>query len=161
MKPSQSTEQPVPALRNPIPREINWVMVSLLVIGVIHYVDIFLIATHRQEAAPSGMTQYLFESSMIVHVVFGTLFILACVAVRTGRNWLRIVVTVLLVIQVLAHLSLPTLIALLPGEAVAITAVQVISLLFEVAALFLLWRPRPIRLFFKGRKGEAGLQNEG
>lgn len=153
MKPHQDTQQPQ-AARKSVPREIVWAACSLFAVGLIHWLDIVLIATHRQEAVPSAMTQYLLNSSIVVHVIFGTLFILCAWLIRTGRNWLRLCVTVLLAIELLAHLSLPTIIALLPGEAIATIIVQAISLLFELAALFLLWFPRPTRLFFTVRKGD-------
>jgi hypothetical protein len=117
--------------------------------------DILLIATHRQEAITSPMTQYLLNSSTVVHGIFGTLFILFALLVRIGRNWLRILTTVLLVLELFAHLSLPSVIALLPGEALPTIVVQSISLLFELAALFLLWFSRPARLYFAAGKART------
>jgi hypothetical protein len=159
MKQPQERQHPVSLSRKPGHREVTWAALSLLVIGFIHYLAIFLIATHRQEAVSSAMTQYLFNSSIVVHVISGTLFVLFALLVRSGRNWLRILITVLLVIQLLAHLSLPTLMALLPSEAVFTLTVQAVSLLFELAALFLLWFSRPVRLYFAAGKvgtGHAG-----
>lgn len=158
---SSQNVQPALTSRNSVPREINWVMLCFIVIGVIHYVAIFLIATHRQDADLSPLTQNIFESSMIIHVIMGTIFILMRIVIRTGRNWLRILATVLLVIQLLAHLSIVTLIRLLPDQAVPTIAVQAISLVFELAALFLLWRSQQAGVYFKARKGRLDMQAGG
>jgi hypothetical protein len=156
MKQPQERQHPVSLSRKSGHREVTWAALSLLVIGFIHYLDIFLIAGHRQEAVSSAMTQYLFNSSTVVHAIFGTLFVLFALLIRTGQNWLRILVTGLLVLQLLAHLSLPTIMALLPSEAVFTLTVQAVSLLFELAALFLLWFSRPARLYFAAVKAGTG-----
>jgi hypothetical protein len=46
-----------------------------------------------------------------------------------------------LAIQVLAHATLPAVLAQMPGYAAPISALQAASLLFEVAAIVLLWAP--------------------
>ncbi|MBO0781100.1 MAG: hypothetical protein J2P37_19950, partial [Ktedonobacteraceae bacterium] len=122
--------------------------IALFVIGAIHWIDILLIALHRQEAAGSAFAQSQLNSSSIVHLIMGGLFLVAAFLVRKGRNWVRIAIVVLLIFQLIGHLTLPLVVSILPTEAWSIVAVQVFSLLFELAVVFLLWFARPSRAFF-------------
>ncbi|MCF6378124.1 hypothetical protein L2K70_10970 [Nocardioides KLBMP 9356] len=65
-----------------------------------------------------------------------------------GRRRARIVLTALLVLQILVHLTLPITVAQLPGYANAVIAVQASSFVLEITALLLLWVPASSRAAF-------------
>jgi hypothetical protein len=101
---------------------------------------------HRLPAQEvSRIITAMVTGSSAAHVVFAVLFVWLAVKVRGGRPWARWVATVLVALEMLDHLSIPLLTSLLPSVAGEIIVVQAVAFVFEVAALILLWAPRPHR----------------
>jgi len=70
------------------------------------------------------------------------------IAVRRVQYAVLVVaVIVVLIIQVLAHLTLPMVLAELPGYEGWVITVQAVSLVFELSALWWLWTPAAGRFF--------------
>ncbi|MEV6411737.1 hypothetical protein [Kribbella sp. NPDC051718] len=87
---------------------------------------------------------------ILVHVV-ALIPLLLAFRLRTLKAHKRIFLTVLLGIQLLAHASLPITLHELPGYGGAVIAVQAVSLVFEVSALWLLWATDDSKAWFTAR----------
>jgi hypothetical protein len=92
-------------------------------------------------------TSQVWESA-VPHVLIPVLLLWRASGLRGRRPRARIVLTVLLGVQLLAHATLPMTLHQLPGYGPLIIAVQAFSLVFELAALALLWGPRESRDWF-------------
>jgi len=142
---------------------------AVVVVAAIHVVALALIWMHRDLIAASVATQHpqltgadldaltrsTIMQSIIPHVVLAVLLPLRAWRLRQGRRSTQVVLTVILCLQVAAHASLPIVLAELPGYGAAVIAVQAVSLLFELAALWLLWTPESRRFFAPTRTGDA------
>jgi hypothetical protein len=133
------------------PRTVVLAALGLLGVAVIHVLAMGLLLVNAQEVA-EGMrrTHYVGGSPVVTHIVFAVLLVLLAggLALGTGRRWMRIAVTVVLTLQLLAHATLPAVVAILPAHAVEIVAVQAASLVLEIATLWLLWFAGPSRAWF-------------
>jgi hypothetical protein len=129
----------------------------VLVVAGVHLVALALIATHADIFASSIAADYphlnahqmhvqtraLLLQSAIPHLVLATALLLRARALNSGRPRARMLLTVLLSVQMLAHATLPITLHQLPGYTLTILTVQAVSLAFEIAALTLLWwKPR-------------------
>jgi hypothetical protein len=94
-------------------------------------------------------------SSVVPHVIFAILLPLRAYRLRTGRSRARTILTVLLALQIAAHGTLPMVLKVLPGYGAWVIAVQAFSLVFEVAALWLLWGSPAARRFFAPSAAQA------
>src|SRR6266496_1944639 len=126
----------------PVPRQVGQAALALLGVAAIHLLAMVLLLAHADEVA-EGMrrTNYAGASPVVTHIVYAVLLVLVALGLTLGRwrRGMRIVVTVLLALQLLAHATLPLVVAILPAHAFEIIAVQVASLAVELAALWLLW----------------------
>jgi len=143
------------------PTQLRKAQYAVIVVAAIHVVALFLILTHRDVIAgaiaaahPSAtgaeldkLTSAALTQSIIPHVVLAVLLPLRAWRLRGGRRFGQWFLTVVLAIQLAAHASLPIVLAELPGYGAAVIAVQAVSLVFEVAALWLLWTPAARRYF--------------
>jgi hypothetical protein len=145
-----------------------WCLIVLAIINIAALVE-FLFRAHLVAAAIRHRDQHRLPAAEInriidamvggssaVHVVLAVLFVWLAIKLRHGRPWARRVATVLIVLEMLDHLTLPTLASLLPSVAGEIIAVQAVAFVFEVAALVLMWAPRPPGAFAsQGRRARS------
>jgi hypothetical protein len=145
-----------------LPTAVRRVQYAVLVVAVIHVLALVLVLLHRDVIAgamaaahPTGdvdaLTDAAVKQAVIPHVVLAILLPLRAWRLRRGRTGARTFLTVVLIIQVLAHLTLPMVLAELPGYAGWVIAVQAVSLVFELAALWWLWTPAAGRFFTSAR----------
>jgi hypothetical protein len=142
-----------------LPIALRRTQYAVVVVAAIHVLALLLIFTHRDVIAASlaarhpqatateldALTRSALLQAVLPHVVLAMLLTLRAWRLRNGRRSGRIALTVMLAIQVAAHASLPIVLAELPGYAAAVIAVQAVSLVFELAALWLLWSPEARR----------------
>jgi hypothetical protein len=117
---------------------IEFLLRARLVAAAIRHRDQHRLPAHEVSRIIATMV----GGSSAAHVVFAVLFVWLAVKVRGGRPWARWVATALVVLEMLDHLTVPVLVSLLPSVAGEIIAVQAVALVFETAALVLLWAPR-------------------
>jgi hypothetical protein len=140
------------------PIVLRRVQYAVAVVAAIHVVALLLILLHRDVISaavaarnPGGdvdkLTSDAVLQGVIPHVVLAVVLPLRALRLRDGRGSARTWLTVLLAIQLLAHASLPIVLAELPGYGPWVIGVQTFSLLFEVTALWLLWTPQARRFF--------------
>jgi hypothetical protein len=153
---------------NQFPTTLRRAQYAVFVVAAIHVVALLLILWHRDVIAASvaahhpeltgaaldKLSSSTVMQSVIPHVVLAVLLPLRAWRLRRGRRWTQLFLTVLLAIQVAAHATLPIVLAELPGYGAAVVAVQAVSLVFEVAALGLLWT-REARRYFASQAPSA------
>jgi hypothetical protein len=151
------------------PRDLRRAFLAVLVVAAVHLVALVLIALHvdvirgaTAAAHPDlaadridALTRSQVFSSVVPHVVLALVLPWRAWALRSGRRSARIILTVLLGLQLLAHATLPVVLRELPGYAGWVIAVQAFSLVFELLALWLIWVPAPVREFFRAPRGAA------
>jgi hypothetical protein len=144
------------------PQEVRRAAWATCIVAAVHVAALALILTHvdvvRTALAAShpnvtaaklaDLTQSQVLSSVVPHVVFAIVLPLCAYRLLTGRSRARTVLTVLLALQIAAHATLAMVLAVLPGYALWVIGVQAFSLVFEVAALWLLWGTAPAKRFF-------------
>ncbi|WP_433211584.1 hypothetical protein ACQP00_50790 [Dactylosporangium sp. CS-047395] len=79
--------------------------------------------------------------AIVPHLVLAVLLPIRALKLRGGRPKARRILTLVLAIQVVAHVTLPSVIAQMPGYAAPIIALQALSLVCELAAIVFLWAP--------------------
>ncbi|WP_433053147.1 hypothetical protein [Dactylosporangium sp. CS-033363] len=79
--------------------------------------------------------------AIVPHLVLAVLLPVRALKLRGGRPKARRILTLVLAIQVVAHVTLPSVIAQMPGYAVPLVALQALSLVCELAAIVFLWAP--------------------
>jgi hypothetical protein len=89
--------------------------------------------------------------AVVPHLVLAVLLPIRAYKLRGGRPKARRILTFVLAIQILAHATLPGVLAQMPGYSTPIIALQAVSLLFEVGAIVLLWAPARRRQVVLGR----------
>jgi hypothetical protein len=150
------------AVRAGLPTALRRAGLAVGVVAAVHLVALVLVLTHRADIlattaadhpdwAPDRIAEQASSQvweSVLPHVLIPVLLLWRASGLRTRRPRARIVLTVLLGVQLLAHATLPMTLHQLPGYAPVIIAVQAFSLVFEVAALALLWGPRESREWF-------------
>jgi hypothetical protein len=143
---------------SPLPTAVRRAQVAVVAVAAIHVLALVLILDHRDVIAaavaaahPTGdadaLTRSALTQSIVPHVVLALLLPLRAARLRGGRPGTRRFLTAILVIQLLAHATLPIVLAELPGYGGWVIAVQAASLVFEVAALSWLWTPAAGRYF--------------
>jgi hypothetical protein len=131
-----------------MPGDVRLARGALLVVAAVHLLAIVLLLVNQAAVAEgTSRTNYTGPSQVVVHIVLAVLFALA--AAVLPRRWGRVAATVLLGLQLLAHATLPLVVAMLPAFAAQIVLVQLFSLVFEVAALWLLWGSRASREHYR------------
>jgi hypothetical protein len=132
----------------PFPTVLRRAQYAVYAVAAIHVVALLLIVQHRDviEAAVAAKNagadvNGAVLQSVIPHIILAVLLPLRALRLRSGRRKSRTVLTVVLAIQLAAHATLPMVLGELPGYAVAVIAVQAVSLAFEITALCLLWSP--------------------
>jgi hypothetical protein len=144
------------------PRALVRVQYAVYAVAAIHVVALALILTHRDVMTTAFAASHPGQDpngavwqSVLPHVVLAILLPLRARRLRSGRPRARVVLTVVLAIQILAHATLPMVLAELPGYGAQVIAVQAVSLVFEIAALVLLWSPAARRFFAPAARPEA------
>ena len=141
------------------PREVDWATVLLLVTAVLG-----LITTAFQLADKSGMLQAIREAqpswseqqvrdsyytarkfSIALCLVLFVLYVLLVLQLQRGRNWARILVTVLLAIGVIGGLA-----SVSQPATAANKTLGGLGLVIDIAVLILLYR-RPAADYFRSR----------
>jgi hypothetical protein len=133
-----------------VPTSVRRTQLAIFAVAAIHVLALALVLTHRGVIAgaiaaqhPGADVDALANSAVwqaaVPHVVLAILLPLRAWRLRNGRRSSRVIVTVVLGIQLLAHASLPMTLGELPGYGPWVIAVQAVSFVFEVTALVLLW----------------------
>ena len=133
-----------------VPTNVRRAQFAIAAVAAIHVLALLLVLTHQDVIAgalaaqhPGADVDTLAEAavwqSAIPHIVLAILLPLRARRLGNGQPKSRIVLTIVLGIQLLAHASLPMVLGELPGYGFAVIAVQAVSLVFEVTALVLLW----------------------
>lgn len=145
------------------PRSIRRTGAAVAVIAGIHLLALLLIIAHHDVLRASvaadhpdltlaridGLARSQLLQSALPHILVPALLLWLAHRLATARPQVRTRLTIVLVIQVLAHATLPLVLHRLPGYGMSIIAVQTCSLMFEITALTLLWRPQS-RAWFEG-----------
>jgi hypothetical protein len=156
------TAMPETGTRPALPTSLRRATLAVGVVAAVHLVALVLVLTHQGDIAattaadhPDWAPDRVAEQassqvweSVLPHVLIPVLLLWRASTLRSRRPRARVVLTVLLGVQLLAHASLPITLHQLPGYAPVVLAVQAFSLVFEVAALVLLWGPRDSREWF-------------
>jgi hypothetical protein len=133
-----------------LPTQLRRTQYAVGVVAAIHVMALALVLLHRDVIAgamavqhPGGDIEALTTAAVLQavfpHAILALVLPLRAKRLATGRPSSRIVLTVMLAIQVAAHATLPMVLAELPGYAPWVIGVQAVSLVFELAALRLLW----------------------
>lgn len=131
-----------------------WAARSVQVVAAIHLLALALVLTHLstiEEAVRRDnvtwsldrvhqISRQLWISVAVPHLLFAVIFFVRARKLLSGGRRARMIVTVLLGVQLAGRLSLPYQLALLPGQGALLLTVQSVSLVFELTALWLLWR---------------------
>ena len=147
---------------NPIRRT----QTAVLVVAAIHVVALVLVLQHqdvisaalaaqRPGADIGALTRATVLQSVIPHVVLAVLLPIRAFRLNPAKPGSRIVLTVVLGVQILAHATLPMVTRELPGYGPWIIAVQAVSLVFEVAALCNLWSGEARAMFRRPARAKA------
>lgn len=145
-----------------LPRSLRLVRWAVGVVILVHLVALVLLLTHRDVIHgtvladnPGWSAEKVDEQanslvlqSVVPHVLIP---LLLAFRLRSLKAHKRTFLTVLLAIQLLAHASLPITLHELPGYDGAVIAVQAVSLVFEVSALWLLWATDDAKVWFTAR----------
>ncbi|NEA35646.1 hypothetical protein [Streptomyces sp. SID13031] len=156
---------------NELPRSLKLVQRAVGVVILVHLVALILLLTHRDVIHGTVLadnpgwsadqvddqTHSLVLQSAIPHVLIPLLLAFRAKALKSRKSRTRIFLTVLLGIQLLAHASLPITLHELPGYGAAVIAVQAVSLVFELSALWLLWATEDSRAWFVRATPVTGL----
>lgn len=147
-----------------IPTSIKRAGLAVGVVSAIHVIALILLQTHSQEISATihqlrpNMSAETFQQAYtqavttpsIVHIVLPILLLLAMRSVWVKKTpFSRMCLSLLLLIQILAHATIPITVATLPQEATTVIAVQGLSFVFELAALIWLWATKDSRAYFK------------
>ena len=147
---------------NELPSSVKRVQQAVAVVVLVHLVALVLLLTHRDVIHSTVLsdnpgwspdkvdeqTSSLVWQSVIPHILIP---ILLAIRARGLKNRRRVFLTVLLGIQLLAHASLPITLHELPGYGAIIIAVQAVSLVFELTALWFLWFHPASKAWFSPR----------
>ncbi|GAA3449767.1 hypothetical protein GCM10018962_16000 [Dactylosporangium matsuzakiense] len=113
-------------------KNVNRTLAAVLAIAALH---VLAIGVALLALGPAG------AGVIVPHLVLAVLLPLRAYKLRGGRPKARRILTVVLGIQIVAHATLPGVIAQMPGYAVPIVVLQALSLVCEVAAIVFLWAP--------------------
>ncbi|WP_426508492.1 hypothetical protein ACPPVO_58510 [Dactylosporangium sp. McL0621] len=113
-------------------KNVNRTLAAVLAIAALHVVAIGVTLVALGSAG---------VGAVVPHLVLAVLLPLRAYKLRSGRPKARRILTVVLAIQIIAHVTLPGVIAQMPGYAAPIVALQALSLVAEVAAMVFLWAP--------------------
>jgi len=141
-----------------VPTSVRRTQLAIFAVAAIHVLALALVLTHRDVIAgalaashPGADADALAGAAVwhaaIPHIVLAVLLPLRARRLGNGKQSSRIIVTVVLGLQLLAHASLPMTLGQLPGYGAWVIAVQAVSLVFEVAALALLWTKESTAFF--------------
>ena len=132
----------------PVPRDVNtafqlWIaniIVSTVVGFVVGFVASFLAAGRRAPRTPAASVHTGSQVATLVGAVLGLAVVIAVevfflIKMRKGRNWARIVLTVLAVLNVLGTAN-----SFLNGQGFAV-AIGLVSVLLLASATVLMYRP--------------------
>jgi hypothetical protein len=139
---------------------------AVLVVAAIHVVALVLIYQHQDVISAAlaaqhpganieALTHDTVLQSAIPHLVLAVLLPVRALRLRPGRPGSRVVLTVILCIQILAHATLPITLKELPGYEPWIIVIQAVSLVFEVFALYTMWSRRSRTVFGRDRAAVA------
>lgn len=146
-------------VRPPMPREVNWATILMVVSIVLSIIGTIVVLSDKsgfikqiRDNKPDYSQKKLDDTYNVVRVtaivtviIIAVLYVWLIVKIRQGRNWARIVATVLLALGILSSLS-----GLAGTGTGASKALQVIGLIISIAVLVLLWL-RPSNAYFKER----------
>jgi hypothetical protein len=160
--------------RSKVPLEINlstggYILYALISVGVL---TLFLL--NRNDVvntvralnpgfSPREIDGSVFSIQMIVvgaHLLFGTCTACLAFLIRTGKNWVRIVssvVTGLVVLEICYEWSSPTDVpaVLASNQRIYAFSVQMLMILMVLSCVMLQWVPQASRDFFSARKRQV------
>jgi hypothetical protein len=153
-----TTLAPAPASARTVPTSVRRAQLAIAAVAAIHVLALILVLTHRDVIAGALAAQHpgadadalagaAVWQAAIPHIVLAILLPLRARRLGNGKRWTRIIVTVVLGVQLLAHATLPMTLSELPGYGGWVIAVQAVSFVFEVAALAQLWTKQSTAFF--------------
>jgi hypothetical protein len=152
-----------------VPSTVRQATTAVSVVAAVHVLALALLVVNRHALAVAVADQHpdwtaarvqsladdRFVQSVVPHVVLAIVLTVRALAVRRGRSRGRGLLTVVLVLQLAAHATFPFQAQMLPTFVGWLVLVQGFSLVFEVSALWLLWRPDASRRWFRGEAAPA------
>ena len=147
----------------PIPLQIRWTQVVVVILALLQLVVTLLFVNHGPEVAASWAQRQPELSpeqvehaanqtvlgSVIFHAVVAALFAWLALILPSGKRWARLLTTVTLVVGAIAgYRLLHDSSALIPAEVSGVTIEQIVSMALRLAALWLLWIPSRVNSFF-------------
>jgi hypothetical protein len=143
-----------------MPKEVNWASALMIITALVGLITAIVQLADRTgfiNAIRNANTSYTDAQinsaynvaraiAIVVGIVFTALYVLLALQVRRGRNWARIVTTVLLGLGIVGGLS--GLAGAGPGTT---KGLGIISLLVDIAIVVLLWL-KPSTDFFNSRR---------
>lgn len=147
----------------PVPAAIDWAGRLLVLLAILQVVVAGLLVANRAEVvatfgrANPGLspgdaeqaTRSTVLGSVAVHLIVALLYGWLAFVLRGGRNWTRILATILLLLGALGGIAfLQASSAVIPNERSSIALEQFVSLALRAMVIWLLWYPVPSRLFF-------------
>jgi hypothetical protein len=144
------------------PNSVKLATGAVYVVAAIHVLALVLVLTHRDvftdavvsshpdwsQARIDDEARSRYLQTLIPHVILPVVFVLRGRRLLEGKGRTRVVITALLGLQLVAHATLPIQLHYVPGYGAWLVAVQAFSLVFELAALWLLWAQADTRRFF-------------
>lgn len=143
--------------RPPMPKEVNWATLLMLLSIVISLVGVIILLADKngyikavRDSNPDYSQKKLDDTfkaarvvAIVIFVIVAVLYAWLILKIRQGRNWARIVATVLLVLGIVSNVS-----TMASNGTGATKAFEVVGLIIAVAVLVLLWL-RPSNAYFK------------
>lgn len=148
-----------------VPGTVRQATTAVFVVAAVHVLALALLVINRHALVVAAANQHpdwtatrvqtladdRFLQSVVPHAILAIVLTVRALAVRRGRARGRGFLTAVLVLQLLAHATFPFQAQMLPTFIGWLLLVQGFSLVFEVSALWLMWRPEASRRWF----GEA------
>jgi hypothetical protein len=157
-----------------VPRPVRQAATAVLVVAAVHVLALVLLVVNRHALLDAATAQHpdwtaarlreladgRFFQSAVPHVVLPVILTVRALALRSGRSRRRVFLTVLLCIQLAAHATFPLQRQMLPSFTGWLLLVQGFSLVFELAALVLLWAPAESRRWFTAAQPTADVAGQ-
>jgi len=150
--------QTMPALRIVLPKEVRRAALCLCAFAVLNLIVVSLMVTNRSELADTirdanpdfslerveAFVSGMLIGGTLVHLFFAVASIWLALMIGEGRNWARVVITVLLI----TNLLLSVFVFAAPFAGLPQQVIHIISALLKLFAIGWLWVPRPANAYF-------------
>lgn len=150
--------QTMPTLRVGLPKEVRWAALCLCAFAALNLIVVSLMVTNRSELAETirdanpdfslerveAFVSGMLIGGALVHICFAVASIWLALMIGEGRNWARVVITALLIVNLL----LSVFMFAAPFAGLPQQIIHVISALLKLFAIGWLWVPRPSCAYF-------------